>query len=97
MVSRPRGRIAVTPVRTLRPSARSSISVTWPTVTPATSVMAFRGPGVPSNGTPRSRARGPARATDADSAAESVRMLRSARNPVNKCCNLAGTLAGSET
>ncbi len=26
-----------------------------------------------------------------------VRMLRSARNPVTKCCNLAGTLAGIET
>ncbi len=55
---RPRGRMAVTPVRTLRPSARSSISVTCPTVTPATSVIAFSGPGVPSKGTPRSRARG---------------------------------------
>ncbi len=52
------------PVRTLRPSARSSISVTWPTVTPATSVMAFNGPGVPSNGTPRSRARGSAAPTE---------------------------------
>src|SRR5581483_11517418 len=31
---------------------------TWPTVTPATSVIASSGPGVPSNGTPRSRARG---------------------------------------
>src|SRR4029077_7704847 len=33
------------------------ISVRYPTSTPVTSVMAFRGPGVPSNGTPRSRAR----------------------------------------
>ena len=34
------------------------IRVVWPTVTPATSVMALSGPGVPSKGTPRSRARG---------------------------------------
>src|SRR5687767_7005020 len=97
MVSRPRGRMAVTPVRTLRPSARSSISVTCPTVTPATSVIALSGPGLPSNGTPRSRARGPARAADAARAAENVRMLRSTRNPVTNCCNLAGILAGIET
>src|SRR5262245_27600768 len=32
--------------------------VDCPTVTPRTSVIAFSGPGVPSNGTPRSRARG---------------------------------------
>ncbi len=32
--------------------------VECPTVTPATSVMALAAPGVPSNGTPRSRARG---------------------------------------
>src|SRR5207302_7902241 len=57
----PRGRIAVTPVRTgpcpttSRPTPETS--VTWPTSTPATSVMAFSGPGVPVNGTPRSRAR----------------------------------------
>ena len=58
----PRGWIAVTPVRT-GPRPTSSLpspetSVTWPTSTPATSVIAFSGPGVPSNGTPRSRARG---------------------------------------
>src|SRR6476660_6525096 len=61
-VSCPRGRIAVTPVRTGPTPTLSapapSISVVWPTVTPATSVMALRGPGVPTNGTPRSRARG---------------------------------------
>ena len=34
------------------------MSVVWPTSTPATSVIAFIGPGVPSNGMPRSRARG---------------------------------------
>ena len=34
------------------------MSVVWPTSTPATSVMALSGPGVPSKGTPRSRARG---------------------------------------
>src|SRR5580700_775505 len=58
----PRGKIAVTPVRT-GPLPTTSwpspeISVLYPTSTPATSVMAFTGPGVPSNGTPRSRARG---------------------------------------
>src|SRR3954454_13309122 len=58
----PRGRTAVTPVRTgpapafNGPSPASS--VVMPTSTPATSVIAFNGPGVPSNGTPRSRARG---------------------------------------
>src|SRR6266849_9979312 len=50
----PRGQIAVTPVRTYSPS----MSVVCPTSTPAMSVMAFSGPGVPSKGTPRSRARG---------------------------------------
>ena len=34
------------------------MSVVWPTSTPLTSVMALLGPGVPSKGTPRSRARG---------------------------------------
>src|SRR6266571_506574 len=58
----PRGKIAVTPVRT-GPWPTTSVPaplmiVAWPTVTPATSVMALRGPGVPSKGTPRSRARG---------------------------------------
>ena len=47
----PRGQTTVTPVRTgpwpttSGPSPR--ISVVWPTVTPSTSVMALRGPGVP--------------------------------------------------
>src|ERR1700748_1147872 len=58
----PRGTIAVTPVRigpwptTSFPSPE--IRVVNPTVTPETSVIAFKGPGVPSNGTPKSRARG---------------------------------------
>ena len=38
----PRGRIAVTPVRTASPS----ISVAWPTSTPGTSVIAFQRPGL---------------------------------------------------
>ena len=58
----PRGRIAVTPVRTgPLPTTRLPLplmSVTSPTSTPATSVIALYFPGVPSNGTPRSRARG---------------------------------------
>src|SRR6266403_4859014 len=60
--SLPRGRTAVTPVRT-GPLPTCSfpspeMSVVCPTVTPETSVIAFSGPGGPSNGTPRSRARG---------------------------------------
>ena len=60
--SRPRGRTAVTPVRT-GPWPTTSLPspemiVECPTVTPATSVIALPAPGVPSNGTPRSRARG---------------------------------------
>src|SRR5579859_7191498 len=60
--SLPRGRTAVTPVRT-GPSPTLSLPlpemrVVCPTSTPLTSVMALFGPGVPSKGTPRSRARG---------------------------------------
>ncbi len=50
----PRGWIPVTPVRTRSPS----ISVTYPTSTPGTSVMAFHVPGRPANGIPSARARG---------------------------------------
>ncbi len=62
LASRPRGWMAVTPVRT-GPSPTLSlplpeISVVCPTSTPLTSVMALLAPGVPSKGTPRSRARG---------------------------------------
>src|SRR5262249_34614412 len=58
----PRGRIAVTPVRT-GPLPTSSlpapeIRVVCPTAMPPTSFIALRGPGIPSNGIPRSRARG---------------------------------------
>src|SRR3984893_19097400 len=62
MESLPRGRTAVTPVRTgplptwSLPSPE--MRVVSRTVTPATSVIALSGPGVPSNGMPRSRARG---------------------------------------
>ena len=48
---RPRGWIAVTPVRTSSPE----INVTKPTSTPGTSVIAFHGPGSPSNGIPSAR------------------------------------------
>ncbi len=58
----PRGRTAVTPVRTGPVPTFNSPSplmiVTWPTSTPLTSVMALSGPGVPSKGMPRPRARG---------------------------------------
>ena len=74
----PRGRIAVTPVRTgPLPATRGpspSMSVTRPTSTPATSVMAFNGPGVPSNGTPRSRARGFGDCGDASRASSRIEM-----------------------
>src|SRR5262245_35314008 len=58
----PRGSTAVTPVRT-GPSPTLSLPcpatmVACPTSTPFTSVIALCGPGAPSNGTPRSRARG---------------------------------------
>src|ERR1700719_4297747 len=60
--SAPRGSTAVTPVR-IGPLPTTSlplpsISVVCPTNTPSRSVIAFSGPGVPSKGTPRSRARG---------------------------------------
>src|SRR5580692_7690766 len=58
----PRGWMAVTPVRTgpvpITSLPSPEIRVVWPTSTPLTSVMALLGPGVPSKGTPRSRARG---------------------------------------
>src|SRR5882672_9197492 len=58
----PLGRTAVTPVRTgPLPTCNfpsPEMSVVCPTVTPETSVMALSGPGIPSKGTPRSRARG---------------------------------------
>src|SRR5579884_1554681 len=58
----PRGRTAVTPVRTGPTPTFSGpspeIRVVWPTSTPLTSVIALNGPGVPSKGTPRSRALG---------------------------------------
>src|SRR5512133_1426288 len=71
--------MAVTPVRTFSPRTM----VTWPTFTPATSVMAFSGPGGKTPGSmPRSRARGrfswpcPA-ATIADAIAQANRMMTS--------------------
>src|SRR5438132_10570017 len=58
----PRGSTAVTPVRTgPSPTFRGpspEIRVVCPTSTPFTSVIALKGPGMPSNGTPKSRARG---------------------------------------
>src|SRR5271168_3755531 len=61
MVSLPRGRTAVTPVRTgplpITSFPSPEISVAWPTVTPETSVMALSGPGVPSKGTQAAGAR----------------------------------------
>jgi hypothetical protein len=58
----PRGRTAVTPVRTGPfPTSKglfTAIRVACPTSTPFTSVMALSAPGVPSKGMPRSRARG---------------------------------------
>ena len=96
----PRGWIAVTPVRigplpTLR-APSPEISVTVPTSTPATSVMALLAPGVPSNGTPRSRARG------LDCAAESAASPQAAVTRSERtmrcatwCLLRTGRLAGS--
>src|SRR5580704_13126975 len=57
----PRGNTAVTPVRTGPVPTTNfpspEIKVRYPTSTPFTSVIASSGPGVPSNGTPKSRAR----------------------------------------
>src|SRR5436190_5582529 len=57
----PRGRIAVTPVRTGPAPTLSGpapeMRVVAPTSTPGTSVIAFSAAGAPSNGIPRSRAR----------------------------------------
>src|ERR1700721_2340921 len=54
--------MAVTPVRTgpfpICSLPSPEIRVVWPTSTPFTSVIALLAPGVPSKGTPRSRARG---------------------------------------
>src|SRR5438105_13613432 len=93
----PRGRIAVTPVRT-GPLPTSSlpdpeIKVVCPTSTPCTSVMAFSAPGVPSKGTPKSRARGLACATAevADIESKNKKMvattsflIRTVRSPENQ-------------
>src|SRR6185437_16515486 len=58
----PRGRTAVTPVLTGPTPTFSApspeISVVCPTFTPFTSVMALSAPALPSNGTPKSLARG---------------------------------------
>src|SRR5438034_6209331 len=51
---RPRGWIAVTPVRTSSPS----VSVAYPPSTPGTSVRALLVPALPAKGIPRARARG---------------------------------------
>ena len=62
--------------------------VLCPTVTPRTSVMALPGPGVPSNGTPRSRARGLSAARAAEAAkrhtarnADTLRFMRESLPP----------------
>src|SRR5665213_2026399 len=82
--SRPRGNTAVTPVRTgPLPTCKApepEIKVVWPTVTPATSVMALSGPGVPSNGTPRSRARGFSERVPGAGAAPAAAIDESTRN-----------------
>src|ERR1700676_1463321 len=86
--------MAVTPVRT-GPSPTTSFpspstKVVCPTSTPRTSVMALRSLGVPSKGTPRSRARGTPVATKAAAskpvpqqnatiAAPKVKMIRERR------------------
>src|SRR4029079_14929999 len=75
----PRGRIAVTPVRTgplpTCSGPSPSINVVTPTSTPPTSVMAFSGPVFPSKGTPRSRARGFAACVDASTTSNDTTIL----------------------
>ncbi len=89
-VARPRGRTAVTPVRTgpwptwRSPSPR--MIVLWPTATPWTSVIALSGPGVPSNGTPRSRARGFPPATAASRMATSNVMKPATKDTEREAC-----------
>src|SRR5690606_11409377 len=82
-VDRPRGRTAVTPVRT-GPSPTTSFplpltSVTCPTVTPATSVIALCAPVSPPNVMPRSRDLVPAAAC----AASSARSAAAVRTRIN--------------
>ena len=82
--SRPRGRIAVTPVRTLRPSGEVLDQRDLADRHAGDVGDRVERSGDPSNGTPRSRARGPAWAMDMANAENSVRMLRTARKPVTK-------------
>ena len=92
----PRGRMAVTPVRTgpfpTWSAPCPSIRVTSPTSTPATSVIAFRGPAVPSNGTPRSRARGLAgcAAAGGDRATTSIRASVRINSPIRSAERAGG-------
>ena len=80
----PCGSTAVTPVRMVSPSR----SVTWPTRTPATSVMAFRGPGGKTPGArPRSRARG--------RGSGSPHSTARARYSASGSCTRTGRAAGS--
>src|ERR1700730_15896727 len=71
--------MAVTPVRTgpfpICSLPSPEIRVVWPTSTPFTSVIALLAPGVPSKGTPRSRARG---LVWADEVMARVRVIRAA-------------------
>ena len=107
----PRGRMAVTPVRT-GPSPRTSGPSPWtivacPTSTPATSVIALSGPGVPSNGTPTSRARScawaaGARATSAATTTRTAhpappRPTGSGRRGTSRVGRRAGRMGGAVT
>src|SRR5882724_7353473 len=86
----PRGKMAVTPVRTGPWPTTSFPSplmiVAWPTVTPATSVIALRRPGVPSKGTPRSRARGRLCACTVDATRSSAGSSRMSGHHVREQC-----------
>src|SRR6185436_20185668 len=90
--------MAVTPVRTgplpTFSGPSPEMSVVTPTSTPEMSVIALSGPGVPSNGTPRSRARGLpcARVSGDTSAAATARQRIGAR-----CWSLIALPPGTET
>ena len=92
--SRPRGQMAVTPVRTDHAAFSFRQSVAWPTSMPLTSVMAFNGPGVPSKGTPRSRARW-ASAGALSRNNRAAKEPREARIITIECCRFSGATLSS--
>src|ERR1700733_6775139 len=92
----PRGKTAVTPVRP-GPLPTSNfpspeITVRYPTSTPFTSVIEFSGPGTPSKGTPKSRARG----TVCENAGQ-ARTTAHRADPINRPAHATGAPPASPT